>query len=86
MKLTLDPLDLKSEFQEQTDHGIDQKIASRDVTFDKLTKEAQKAVKAVGQATFYAWDHKTYGAIYPPKKKKNNKVRGVMKNGQDIPG
>ena len=58
MHLTLDPADLKPEFQEITDNGVDQAINTRDVTFEKLSDEAQAAVRAVGQGTFYAWDRR----------------------------
>ena len=66
MKLELDPLDLKSEHQRQTDGEVDQACSTRDVSFDKLNEEVQKAVCAVGRATFYAWDRRTYNVVYPP--------------------
>ena len=69
MKLTLDPLDLKEEFQRKDAEGtsIDQACNTRDVDFEKLRTEVQEAIRAVGRATFYAWDRQTYNAIYPPK-------------------
>lgn len=54
MKLELDPLDLAPEFQEGDGNKTDQKINTRDVTFDKLNETAQAAVLAVGKATFYS--------------------------------
>ena len=67
MRLTLDPLDLKPEFQIRGEHGIDQICNSSEVTFEKLTDPAQAAVRAVGQGLFKAWDGRTYKNILPPK-------------------
>lgn len=68
MKLELDPIDLKPEYQtKDSEGGIDQKCNTRDVVFDKLNEQAQCAVRAVGKAVFHAWDRRTYNAIYPPK-------------------
>lgn len=67
MKLELDPLDLRSEFQEKDRRGLDQACNTRDVTFEKLSEAAQVAVRAVGRGVFYAWDRQTYNAVYPPK-------------------
>lgn len=67
MKLELDPLDLKPEYQRKTLHSVDQVCSTREVSFDKLKPQVQTAVRAVGAATFFAWDRKTYNAIYPPQ-------------------
>lgn len=66
--LTLDPSDLKPEFQEGEGPGLNQKISTRDVTFEKLNEKAQKLVEIIGRAVFYAWDRQTYNAVYPPRK------------------
>ena len=63
MQLFLDPLDLAPPFRK----GDDQAISTHAVTFDKLTPEAQAAVRVVGRATFQSWDKQTYNAIYPPE-------------------
>ncbi len=60
MRLELDPLDLKAEYRD----GDNQKINTRDVTLDKLTEEAQGAVRAVGRGVFYTWDRRTYCAVF----------------------
>lgn len=62
MILTLNPVDLKPEFQ----RGGNQAINDREVTFEHLNPAAQNAVRAVGQAMFYGWSQ-TCKAIYPPK-------------------
>ena len=68
MDLTLNPNDLKREFQRELDFGnLDQAIQTREVTFDKLNEKAQKAVLAVGRATYYSWSGRTYNAVYAPK-------------------
>jgi len=67
MKLELDPMDLKAEFQRGTGGDVNQACSTRDVNFDKLNEQAQAAVKVVGRATFYAWDRQTYNAVYPTK-------------------
>ncbi len=66
MKLELDPLDLKDEYLKGEDGSKDQDINTREVTYDKLNKNAQAAVDAVGKATFYSWGRETYEAVYPP--------------------
>ena len=63
MKLELDPLDLNPQYRD----GKTQACPTSAVSFAKLTKEAQAAVRAVGRAVFYAWDRETYNAVYPPK-------------------
>jgi hypothetical protein len=65
--VTLDPTDLKPEFQTGSGYGVDQKISTREVTFEKLNERAQQIVKAAGRAMFYSWDRQTYNAVYPPK-------------------
>ena len=75
MKLILDPMDLKREYQKGEGGEVDQAISTRDVTFGTLNDQAQRAVTVVGRATFYAWDHQTYNAIYPP----NNGAGGTYK-------
>ena len=67
MKLELDPLDLKPEYQRGVGSDIDQACSTRDVTFDKLNEQAQTAVSVVGRGTFYAWDRRTYNSVSPPK-------------------
>ncbi len=67
MKLTLDPSDLKPEFQVGEGDSADQAIPTTEVVFDKLTEKAQKAVQLVGKATFQSWDRKTHNRVYPPK-------------------
>ena len=67
MKLELDPIDLSPEYQRGAKGEVDQACNTREVTFDKLNEQAQTAVRAVGRATFYAWDRRTYNAVYPPK-------------------
>ena len=64
MRLTLDPKDLKPEFQKHDDSTI----SASKVTFEHLNPTAQNAVRAVGRATYYAWGGETYNAIYPPAK------------------
>jgi len=65
MKLELDPTDLKPEYQKGTGTRIDQACSTREVSFEKLSEQAQAAVSAVGRATFYAWDRQTYSAVRP---------------------
>lgn len=66
MKLELDPMDLKPEFQTGKGYSVDQKISARDIKFDMFKDDIQAAIIAVGGATFYAWDKQTYNAIAPP--------------------
>ena len=65
MKLELDPADLKPKWQKGTGNEVDQACSTREVSFERLNEQAQAAVSAVGQGTFYAWDRKTYNAVYP---------------------
>lgn len=58
MKLTLDRLDLQSQFVG---------IACRLTSFEHFKPEAQAAILAVGRATFMEFDGSNYNAIYPPK-------------------
>ena len=66
MKVTLDPQDLRPEFQTQTKKGVDQKLSTREITFDMLEEKAQQVVAIAGEALFYSWDRKTYNNILPP--------------------
>lgn len=67
MKLTLDPVDLKPEFQTRGEHGyIDQAINTSQVRFEHLDEKAQKAVRVVGRGTFFNWAGDIYNAIDAP--------------------
>ncbi len=66
MQIRLDPTDLRPEYQRRSINVLDQAISTRDVTFEKLTHEAQAAVRAAGRGVFYSWDGQTYNAVYPP--------------------
>jgi hypothetical protein len=71
MKLALDPVDLKPKFQVNRGTfdvpALHPTVNASEVTFDHLCGSAQRAVLAVGRATYYSWDRETYNAIYPPK-------------------
>ncbi len=67
MRLELGPTDLKQEYQVGKPGDVDQACSTWQVTFDKLNEQAQAAVRVVGGATFYAWDRRTYNAVYPPQ-------------------
>ena len=67
MKLTLDPLDLRPEFQEKTEKGLNKSISTSQITFCHFTDMVQIAICTVGEAVFYSWDHKTHNVIYPPR-------------------
>ncbi len=68
MRLELDPLDLATEFQKMNEgEPTDQAISTSKVSFEHLNEAAQKAVVAVGRATFFNWTRKNYNTIYPPK-------------------
>lgn len=43
------------------------KTSADDVTFDKLSKKAQDAVRVVGQAMYYGRGGNTRKIVYPPK-------------------
>jgi hypothetical protein len=66
MNLTLDPLDLKPEFQRKVEGGVDQAIYTENVGFEHLSDQAQTAVRIVGHGTFHDY-HYAWNAIYPPK-------------------
>lgn len=66
MKLMLDPADLKPEFRDEEGKTARPKISTWQVTFDKLSEEAQAAVRAVGRATYCSWDGLTYNSVRPP--------------------
>jgi len=66
MKLTLNPSDLSRVYQ--TVRGdVGQVIPTHRVSFEKLSPEAQAAVRVVGRAIFHSWDEKTFVAVFPPK-------------------
>lgn len=75
MRLELDPLDLKPEFIKKGD----QAISTGEVTFAHLSEAAQKAVLAVGRATFHSFDRQTYNAVYPPVNVNATAVRIIQK-------
>lgn len=58
MKLTLDRLDLRPEFED---------ISFRKSKFEHFNESAQRAIVYVGRATFQAYDRSNYNAIYAPK-------------------
>jgi hypothetical protein len=58
MYLSLDRLDLKSEFQ---------KKHLWEIGFDNLSPEVQSAVKAVGCGVIWEFDKSGYEEIYPPR-------------------
>lgn len=58
MKLELDRLDLESEFED---------INCSKTKFEHFKPSAQKAIKAVGSATFWDSDRRNCKRIYPTK-------------------
>jgi hypothetical protein len=64
MKVEFYPEDLKDKYQMKGEGGIDQAISTKDVTADKLNDKAQAVLRIVGRAVFYAWDKRTYNAVY----------------------
>ena len=60
MRLTLDPLDLRPEFE-------DEGIPTSQVRFKHFKPEAQKAIRAAGGAIYYTWERDNYNSIRPPK-------------------
>ncbi len=58
MKLELYDEDLKPEHKT---------CNASQTTFDKFTAAAQKAILAVGEATYYTDGRTSYNVIYPPK-------------------
>lgn len=64
MKVEFDPSDLKPEYQ---DGKGDQKISTRDVTYNHLNDKARKVLDVVGRAVYSSWDRQTYNAVWSPK-------------------
>ncbi len=58
MRLELDRLDLKEEHR---------KVSCRKTKFEHFDERSQKAIDAVGRATFYEFDRSRCNAIYPKK-------------------
>lgn len=58
MKLTLDRLDMKNEYRD---------VNCSQVKFEYFKTEVQLAIRAVGRATFWNWDRKSYNSVRPPK-------------------
>lgn len=58
MKLTLDRMDLRPEF-ENMNCGL--------TKFEHFTATAQGVIAAVGKGTFREFDGSNYNVIYPPK-------------------
>jgi hypothetical protein len=76
MQIEFDPSDLKRKYKNT--EGTDQKINTSEVTGDKLNRKAQKVLKIVRRAGFFAWNRMTYNAVwYIPPKKKNKRSKGV---------
>lgn len=67
MKIEFDPYDLKLKYINRIDN--DQKISTREVTYNHLNKKAQKVLDIVGRGVFFAWDRQTYNAVWSPKVK-----------------
>lgn len=66
MDLDLYAADVLPEYRRTNGKGV----LPNDVTFDMLCPQAQRAVRVVGQGTYY-WDlRKHYKVIVPPRKKK----------------
>jgi len=67
MNLTLYPVDLKEEFQEQVSGLVISKLNITLVTYDTFGPEAQRAVSAVGRGMYKAQDGQGgYTIIYAP--------------------
>ena len=62
--VTLDPSDLRPEYQIVKGRKVAQNIPTSDVNYFKLNKKAQNLVDIVGQATFYSRDRKTFTVVY----------------------
>ena len=76
MHLTLDPLDLRPEFQRRVKvddrEVVEPAINHHAAKFKHFADDAQAAIRAVGQAKYQDWDRgpgigRAYNAVYPPK-------------------
>lgn len=62
MRLILDRLDLKPEFE---------RVNCSQTRFEHFDEKAQQAILAVGHATFQEFDSSNYNRIFAPKPEKN---------------
>lgn len=71
MGITLNPTHLRPEFQVvEPFGGVNQKVPTKQITFDMLTLEAQMLVLSNIHAEFVSWGHRDGRIqIYPPGKR-----------------